>query len=211
MKKSFFTTKFAFTGAIHHLLEYETERQRHNLPMMTAIDLMKRLYSTNVAPAVLLRTFGLQATNMLPALKVSTACFVHLNTSSCTAPWTWSSLSQYQPPVNPKRCLHAARSPRCCLIADFHFSGIYNFQGSEPAAMFRSKFSVTKSVWVGYSAGSGAADSGAGLYFHTPFITNHSCEIVLFPTKWFGTTQPELVIKAFHCGSPMVNVTFLPY
>lgn len=48
---------------------------------------------------------------------------------------------------------------------DFHFSGICNFQGSEPAAMFRSKFSVTKSVWVGYSAGSGAADSGAGLYF----------------------------------------------
>lgn len=107
----FFTTKFAFTGAIHHLLEYETERQRHNLPMMTAIDLMKRLYSTNVAPAVLLRTFGLQATNMLPALKVSTAWFVHLNTSSCTVPRTWSSLSQYQPPANPERCLHAARSP----------------------------------------------------------------------------------------------------
>lgn len=56
-------------GAIQHLLEYETERQRHNLPMMAAIDLMKRLYSTNVAPVVLLRTFGLQATNMLPALK----------------------------------------------------------------------------------------------------------------------------------------------
>ncbi|XP_008398435.1 ubiquinone biosynthesis monooxygenase COQ6, mitochondrial [Poecilia reticulata] len=56
-------------GAIQHLLEYETERQRHNLPMMTAIDLMKRLYSTNAAPAVLLRTFGLQATNMLPTLK----------------------------------------------------------------------------------------------------------------------------------------------
>uniref|UniRef100_A0A674NS22 Ubiquinone biosynthesis monooxygenase COQ6, mitochondrial n=1 Tax=Takifugu rubripes TaxID=31033 RepID=A0A674NS22_TAKRU len=74
-------------GAIHHLLEYETERQRHNLPMMTAIDLMKRLYSTNVAPVVLLRTFGLQATNMLPSLKVSTACFVHLNMSSCTVPW----------------------------------------------------------------------------------------------------------------------------
>lgn len=58
-------------GAIQHLLEYETDRQRHNLPMMAAIDLMKRLYSTNAAPAVLLRTFGLQATNMLPALKVS--------------------------------------------------------------------------------------------------------------------------------------------
>lgn len=59
------------TGAIQHLLEYETDRQRHNLPMMAAIDLMKRLYSTNAAPAVLLRTFGLQATNMLPTLKVS--------------------------------------------------------------------------------------------------------------------------------------------
>lgn len=56
-------------GSIQHLLEYETERQRHNLPMLTAIDLMKRLYSTNAAPVVLLRTFGLQATNMLPTLK----------------------------------------------------------------------------------------------------------------------------------------------
>lgn len=62
---------FVYAGAIQHLLEYETERQRHNLPMMAAIDLMKRLYSTNGAPVVLLRTFGLQATNMLPALKVS--------------------------------------------------------------------------------------------------------------------------------------------
>uniref|UniRef100_A0A665WZF6 Ubiquinone biosynthesis monooxygenase COQ6, mitochondrial n=1 Tax=Echeneis naucrates TaxID=173247 RepID=A0A665WZF6_ECHNA len=58
-------------GAMQHLLEYETERQRHNLPMMVAIDLMKRLYSTNSVPVVLLRTLGLQATNMLPALKVS--------------------------------------------------------------------------------------------------------------------------------------------
>uniref|UniRef100_A0AAR2J4H6 Ubiquinone biosynthesis monooxygenase COQ6, mitochondrial n=1 Tax=Pygocentrus nattereri TaxID=42514 RepID=A0AAR2J4H6_PYGNA len=56
-------------GAMQHLLEYETERQRHNLPMMAAIDLMKRLYSTNAAPMVLLRTLGLQATNALPPLK----------------------------------------------------------------------------------------------------------------------------------------------
>uniref|UniRef100_A0AAQ5XRH3 Ubiquinone biosynthesis monooxygenase COQ6, mitochondrial n=1 Tax=Amphiprion ocellaris TaxID=80972 RepID=A0AAQ5XRH3_AMPOC len=62
-------------GAIQHLLEYETERQRHNLPMMAAIDLMKRLYSTNAAPVVLLRTFGLQATNMLPALKEQIMAF----------------------------------------------------------------------------------------------------------------------------------------
>lgn len=62
--------RFVLAGAIQHLLEYETERQRHNLPMMAAIDFMKRLYSTNAAPVVLLRTFGLQATNMLPVLKV---------------------------------------------------------------------------------------------------------------------------------------------
>lgn len=63
---------FVCPGAMQHLLEYETDRQRHNLPMMAAIDLMKRLYSTNAAPVVLLRTFGLQATNMLPTLKVRT-------------------------------------------------------------------------------------------------------------------------------------------
>lgn len=57
-------------GAMQHLLEFETERQRHNLPMMAAIDLMKRMYSSNAAPMVLLRTFGLQATNVLPPLKV---------------------------------------------------------------------------------------------------------------------------------------------
>ncbi|XP_070834863.1 ubiquinone biosynthesis monooxygenase COQ6, mitochondrial [Chaetodon trifascialis] len=62
-------------GAIQHLLEYETERQRHNLPMMAAIDLMKHLYSTNAAPVVLLRTFGLQATNMLPTLKEQIMAF----------------------------------------------------------------------------------------------------------------------------------------
>ncbi|KAK5886225.1 hypothetical protein CesoFtcFv8_017279 [Champsocephalus esox] len=56
-------------GAIQHLLEYETECQRKNLPMIAAIDLMKRLYSTNAAPVVLLRTFGLQAANMIPTLK----------------------------------------------------------------------------------------------------------------------------------------------
>uniref|UniRef100_A0A8C7DF96 Ubiquinone biosynthesis monooxygenase COQ6, mitochondrial n=1 Tax=Oncorhynchus kisutch TaxID=8019 RepID=A0A8C7DF96_ONCKI len=61
--------------AMQHLLEYETERQRHNLPMMAAIDLMKRLYSTNAAPMVVLRTFGLQATNTLPAMKAQIMAF----------------------------------------------------------------------------------------------------------------------------------------
>ncbi|KAG2457525.1 COQ6 monooxygenase, partial [Polypterus senegalus] len=57
-------------GSTSHLLEYETDRQRHNLPMMAAIDAMKRLYSTKMAPFVLLRTLGLQATNAISPLKV---------------------------------------------------------------------------------------------------------------------------------------------
>ncbi|XP_063058441.1 ubiquinone biosynthesis monooxygenase COQ6, mitochondrial [Engraulis encrasicolus] len=56
-------------GDLQHLLKYETDRQRYNLPMMTAIDLLKRLYSTNNEAAVLMRSLGLQATNSLPLLK----------------------------------------------------------------------------------------------------------------------------------------------
>ena len=66
-------------------------------------------------------------------------------------------------------------------------SRAYNFHASEPTTMaskFSPKFSVTESVWVGCRAGPGAAaDSGVGLCFHTTFITDHSSEIALFPTK----------------------------
>ncbi|CAM4570722.1 unnamed protein product [Lepidochelys olivacea] len=56
-------------GSIKHLLQFETDRQRHNLSLMAAIDLLKRLYSTSVAPFVLLRTWGLQTTNALSPVK----------------------------------------------------------------------------------------------------------------------------------------------
>ncbi|NXU55695.1 COQ6 monooxygenase, partial [Turnix velox] len=57
-------------GSLKHLLKYETERQRHNVSLLTAIDFLKRLYSTTLTPVVLLRTWGLQATNALPPVKV---------------------------------------------------------------------------------------------------------------------------------------------
>ena len=167
---------------MQHLLEYETERQRHNLPMMAAIDLMKRLYSTDAAPVVLLRTFGLQATNMLPTLKVS----LYLQTYPPAHP-----SDHHSDYINHLSDLSSASTltPPSTLSSDYtelYFSGVYNFQGSEPTTMaskFSPKFSVTKSVWVGCRAGPGAADSGVGLCFHTPFITDHSCEMALFPTK----------------------------
>ncbi|NXV98490.1 COQ6 monooxygenase, partial [Calonectris borealis] len=57
-------------GSLKHLLKFETERQRHNVSLIAAIDVLKRLYSTRLPPLVLLRTWGLQATNALPPVKV---------------------------------------------------------------------------------------------------------------------------------------------
>ncbi|NWU98322.1 COQ6 monooxygenase, partial [Upupa epops] len=57
-------------GSLKHLLKFETERQRHNVSLIAAVDVLKRLYSTKLAPLVLLRTWGLQATNALPPVKV---------------------------------------------------------------------------------------------------------------------------------------------
>ncbi|NXI48975.1 COQ6 monooxygenase, partial [Chloroceryle aenea] len=57
-------------GSLKHLLKFETERQRHNVSLIAATDVLKRLYSTRLPPLVLLRTWGLQATNALPPVKV---------------------------------------------------------------------------------------------------------------------------------------------
>ncbi|KAM5129711.1 ubiquinone biosynthesis monooxygenase COQ6, mitochondrial [Mantella aurantiaca] len=62
-------------GSTGHLLAYETERQRQNLPLMAAIDLLKRLYNTKQPPIVLLRTLGLQATNAMTPLKEQIMAF----------------------------------------------------------------------------------------------------------------------------------------
>nr|XP_054758264.1 ubiquinone biosynthesis monooxygenase COQ6, mitochondrial-like [Lytechinus pictus] len=56
-------------GSVSHLEEYETERQRHVLPVMGTIDVLKRLYSTSNPAAVLIRSLGLQVTNALGPVK----------------------------------------------------------------------------------------------------------------------------------------------
>ncbi|XP_063507910.1 ubiquinone biosynthesis monooxygenase COQ6, mitochondrial isoform X7 [Pongo pygmaeus] len=62
-------------GSMSHLTGYETERQRHNTALLAATDLLKRLYSTSASPLVLLRTWGLQATNAVSPLKEQIMAF----------------------------------------------------------------------------------------------------------------------------------------
>jgi len=52
-----------------YLLEYETERQRHNVPTMFSIDSMHRLYTTTLTPVVLARSLGLQITDSIAPMK----------------------------------------------------------------------------------------------------------------------------------------------
>ncbi|XP_041355137.1 ubiquinone biosynthesis monooxygenase COQ6, mitochondrial-like isoform X2 [Gigantopelta aegis] len=56
-------------GSLTPLLDYETERQRHVLPVLATIDSLQRLYSTSFAPIVMIRSLGLQATNSLDFVK----------------------------------------------------------------------------------------------------------------------------------------------
>ncbi|XP_068821734.1 ubiquinone biosynthesis monooxygenase COQ6, mitochondrial isoform X3 [Capricornis sumatraensis] len=62
-------------GSMSHLTSYETDRQRHNTALLAATDLLKRLYSTRATLLVLLRTWGLQATNAVSPLKEQIMAF----------------------------------------------------------------------------------------------------------------------------------------
>lgn len=64
----------SFNGAVlgdrTHLRAYETERLRHNVPIMLGIHGIQKMYGTQFAPAVLARSVGLQLVNGLAPIKV---------------------------------------------------------------------------------------------------------------------------------------------
>lgn len=59
-----------FAGDLTYLKQYESRRQRHNVPTMLAIDGLQKLYNTSFPPLVALRSVGLQITHAITPLKV---------------------------------------------------------------------------------------------------------------------------------------------
>lgn len=53
-----------------YLKQYQSRRQRHNVPTMLAIDGLQKLYNTSFPPLVALRSVGLQITQAISPLKV---------------------------------------------------------------------------------------------------------------------------------------------
>lgn len=53
----------------NYLKDYESQRQKYNVPTMLAVEGLHRLYTTDLTPVVLLRSLGLQATQALGPLK----------------------------------------------------------------------------------------------------------------------------------------------
>lgn len=62
---------------MYYLRAYETLRQRHNVPMMLAIDGLHRFYQYTAAPVVLGRSLGLQLVDVIPPFKVMKMLHCH--------------------------------------------------------------------------------------------------------------------------------------
>ena len=63
------------SGSLTYLVDYERQRQAQSLSRVLAIDSLNRLYSTNFAPIVALRSVGLSFVNEFSPLKVNLSLY----------------------------------------------------------------------------------------------------------------------------------------
>ncbi|VDK29514.1 unnamed protein product [Anisakis simplex] len=63
-------------GAVTYLREYDSNGQRHNMPVQIVCDWLNRLYRTDLTPVVLVRSLGLFGVNKITPLKVCSYSFM---------------------------------------------------------------------------------------------------------------------------------------
>ena len=69
-------------GSLDHLLAYETERQRENVPTMAAVDGFNWLSSSSLTPLVLMRSIGFSMANAYQPVKVRTTMYIERHNKS---------------------------------------------------------------------------------------------------------------------------------
>ena len=65
-------------GSLDHLLRYETERQRYNVPTMAAVEGFNLLCSSNLTPVILMRSIGFNVTNAFQPVKVGGCMTIYM-------------------------------------------------------------------------------------------------------------------------------------